>query len=89
MSEIVGPRTPPGHLNRLLSFEEFMEKAFNAAADDLVARAVAAGWEAAEAEEAVLSLAQNRRWAALGNEKTAGALDEWEEMGGKTEHRSA
>ena len=52
-----------------------MEKAFNAAADDLVARAVA-GSEAAEAEEAVLSPAQNRRWAALENEQTAGALDE-------------
>lgn len=64
-----------------------MESAFNAAADDLVAQAIAAGWEAAEAEEALLSLAQNRRWAALANEETDGALDElWEEMGGKTEH---
>jgi hypothetical protein len=75
MSEIGGPRTPPDHLNRLLPCEEFMEKAFNAAADDLVARAVA-GSEAAEAEEAVLSPAQNRRWAALENEQTAGTLDE-------------
>jgi hypothetical protein len=64
-----------------------MEKAFNSVANDLIAQAVAAGWEAAEAEEAVLSLAQNRRWAALANEETGGAIDDaWEEVGGKTEH---
>jgi hypothetical protein len=84
---IHAPKTPSGHPDRLLSCEEAMEKAFNASMDDLVAQAVAAGWGAAEAEEAVLSLAQNRRWAALANEETAGAIDEaWEEIGGKTEH---
>lgn len=84
---IDAPKTPSGHPDRLLSCEEAMEKAFNAASDDLVAQAVVAGWEAAEAEEAVLSLAQNRRWAALANAETEKAIGEaWGSVGGKKEH---
>lgn len=64
-----------------------MQEPFNAAIDRLVAEAVSAGWDVAEAEEAVLSIVQCRRWAALENEKTSDAIDEiWEEMGGRTEH---
>ncbi|VVT32900.1 hypothetical protein [Rhizobium sp. EC-SD404] len=84
---IKSPTSPKEHPDRLLSCEEALQEQFNSLIDQFVSEATSAGWEAAEAEEAVLSLAQSRRWAALENEKTAGAIDEvWEEMGGRTEH---
>jgi hypothetical protein len=82
-----GPKQHAEHGERLLKCEEDLEVAYNLAVDAVVLQAVAAGWDASEAEEAILSLAQNRRWAALENESTAGALDEiWEEMGERSEH---
>lgn len=62
---IEAPKNPPGHPDRVLSCEEALEIAFNAALDDLVRQAVVAGWLLNEAEEAVLELAQTRRWVQL------------------------
>ena len=60
-----GPKTPPGHPDRVLLCEEALESALNAALDDLVRQAVVAGWLLDEAEEDVLELAQTRRWVQL------------------------
>ena len=87
MNDIAGPKNPPGHFERPLDCEEALEETLSAAIDDIVEAAVAAGWNADEAEDTVISLTHNRRLSQIMDDATDDSIDgEWDASSERTEH---